>query len=71
MDAPDLQVACRPSPTHDGDVAFVHRVGYPDENLSHFESGDIHAYGVRGGTTSFRWPSASCVARRPPGRPGP
>lgn len=23
MDAPDLQVACRPSPTHDGDVAFV------------------------------------------------
>jgi hypothetical protein len=23
MDAPDLQVACRPSSTHDGDVAFV------------------------------------------------
>lgn len=23
MDAPDLQVACRPSPTHEGDVAFV------------------------------------------------
>lgn len=38
---------------NDGDVAFVHRVGYPEENLSHFESGDIHAYGVRGGTTSF------------------
>lgn len=37
----------------DGDVAFVHRVGYPEENLSHFESGDIFAYGVRGGTTSF------------------
>lgn len=23
MDAPDLQVACQPSSTHDGDVAFV------------------------------------------------
>jgi uncharacterized protein (DUF1501 family) len=32
----------------DGDVAVVQRVGYPQENLSHFTSQDIFSYGVRG-----------------------
>jgi uncharacterized protein (DUF1501 family) len=32
----------------DGDVAVVNRVGYPDENLSHFTSQDVFSYGVRG-----------------------
>lgn len=36
-----------------GDVAFVHRTGYPTENLSHFESQDIYGSAVRGGTASF------------------
>lgn len=31
-----------------GDVALVQRVGYPTPNLSHFESQDIFAHGVRG-----------------------
>jgi uncharacterized protein (DUF1501 family) len=30
-----------------GDVAVVNKVGYPDENLSHFESQDIFSYGAR------------------------
>jgi len=38
---------------NESSVAFVHRVGYPEENLSHFESQDIYGLGVRGGTTSF------------------
>ena len=33
-----------------GDVAIVNKVGYPDENLSHFESQDIYASAVRAGT---------------------
>lgn len=36
-----------------GDVAFVHKTGYPTENLSHFESQDIYGAGVRGGTAAF------------------
>jgi uncharacterized protein (DUF1501 family) len=32
----------------EGDVAVVNRVGYPQENLSHFTSQDIFSYGVRG-----------------------
>jgi uncharacterized protein (DUF1501 family) len=30
-----------------GDVAIIHRVGYPDDNLSHFTSEDIFSTGVR------------------------
>jgi uncharacterized protein (DUF1501 family) len=33
---------------NDGDVALVQKVGYPNENLSHFESQDIYAHAVRG-----------------------
>lgn len=32
----------------DGDVAIFRKVGYPNRNLSHFISQDIHSYGVRG-----------------------
>jgi uncharacterized protein (DUF1501 family) len=35
------------------DVAFVHRAGYPDENLSHFESMDIYGWAVRAGLAGF------------------
>lgn len=33
---------------NDGDVGFVHKVGYPIENLSHFESQDVFSRAVRG-----------------------
>ncbi len=36
-----------------GDVAIVNKVGYPIENLSHFESQDIYASAVRAGTAGF------------------
>ncbi len=32
----------------DGDVAVINLVGYPNQNLSHFTSGDIWSRGVRG-----------------------
>jgi uncharacterized protein (DUF1501 family) len=31
----------------EGDLHVVHKVGYPDPNLSHFTSADIYAFGVR------------------------
>jgi len=31
----------------DGDLAVVHKVGYPNANLSHFTSQDIYSYGIR------------------------
>ncbi len=35
---------------NESDVAIVENVGYPTENLSHFESADIYSYGLRNGT---------------------
>jgi uncharacterized protein (DUF1501 family) len=46
-----------------GEVALVHRVGYPVENLSHFESQDIYAYGVRNGFIPLGIPTSGWVAR--------
>lgn len=37
----------------DGSVAAVQRVGYPDENLSHFTSQDIFSLGVRDDAAAF------------------
>jgi uncharacterized protein (DUF1501 family) len=48
-----------------GDVALVQKVGYPEENLSHFESQDIHAFAVRNGFLSLPTPvpTSGWVAR--------
>jgi uncharacterized protein (DUF1501 family) len=46
-----------------GDVAIVNRVGYPDENLSHFESQDIFAWGVRDGFSQLAAPPSGWIAR--------
>ena len=46
-----------------GDVALVNRVGYPDENLSHFESQDIYAWGVRDGFDQSYLPPSGWIAR--------
>jgi len=47
----------------DGDVAIVHKVGYPSENLSHFESQDIYSYGVRGEFPTLGIPQSGWIAR--------
>lgn len=46
-----------------GDVAVVHRAGYPDENLSHFESQDIYSYGVRDGFPALHMLPSGWIAR--------
>lgn len=46
-----------------GDAACVQRVGYPTENLSHFESSDIYSYGVRNGFGGLRINKSGWVAR--------
>jgi uncharacterized protein (DUF1501 family) len=46
-----------------GDVALVNRVGYPDENLSHFESQDIYAWGIRDGFDQTFLQPSGWVAR--------
>lgn len=45
------------------DVALVQRVGYPQANLSHFESQDIFAYGVRGSFAPLGIEESGWVAR--------
>ncbi len=47
----------------EGDVAIVHKVGYPTENLSHFESQDIYSYGVRGEFPPLGIPQSGWIAR--------
>ncbi len=46
-----------------GDVAIVHKVGYPTENLSHFESQDIYSLGVRGEFPPLGIPQSGWIAR--------
>ncbi len=46
-----------------GDVALVQRVGYPSENLSHFESQDIYSYGVRNGFAGAGISQSGWIAR--------
>jgi uncharacterized protein (DUF1501 family) len=48
-----------------GDVAIVQKVGYPNENLSHFESQDIYSFAVRNGFLSLPTPvpTSGWVAR--------
>jgi uncharacterized protein (DUF1501 family) len=45
------------------DVALVQKVGYPTPNLSHFESQDIYAQGVRNGFGPLGIPESGWVAR--------
>jgi uncharacterized protein (DUF1501 family) len=47
----------------DGDVALVDRVGYPQANLSHFESMDIMSHGVRGSFHDIGVPESGWIAR--------
>ena len=46
-----------------GDVAFVQKVGYPQQNLSHFVSEDIWSYGARSGLSSLSGVAPGWVAR--------
>jgi uncharacterized protein (DUF1501 family) len=46
-----------------GNVAAVNRVGYPNANLSHFESEDIFSYGVRNGFNGLPVPISGWIAR--------
>lgn len=46
-----------------GDVAFVQKVGYPSQNLSHFVSEDIFSYGARSGLASLTGLAPGWVAR--------
>jgi uncharacterized protein (DUF1501 family) len=47
----------------DGDVAVVQRVGYPEENLSHFASQDVFSYAVRGSFGPLGMSPSGWVAR--------
>ncbi len=47
----------------EGKVAAVNRVGYPQENLSHFTSMDIFSYGVRNGFGALGIPQSGWAAR--------
>ena len=48
---------------NEGSVAAVQRVGYPDENLSHFTSQDIFSLGVRNNFGALGIPTSGWVAR--------
>jgi uncharacterized protein (DUF1501 family) len=47
----------------EGSVAAVQRVGYPNENLSHFTSQDIFSLGVRNAFAPLGIPASGWVAR--------
>jgi len=47
----------------EGKVAAVQKVGYPNENLSHFESMDIFSLGVRNGFEGLGLPRTGWIAR--------
>jgi uncharacterized protein (DUF1501 family) len=47
----------------EGSVAAVNRVGYPNENLSHFTSQDIFSLGVRNNFSALGIPLSGWVAR--------
>ncbi|MHC5012071.1 MAG: DUF1501 domain-containing protein [Planctomycetota bacterium] len=46
-----------------GDVAILHNMGYPIDNLSHFTSEDIYSLGVRGDFGSLGIPKSGWIAR--------
>ena len=46
-----------------GDALAVQRVGYPNANLSHFESQDIFSYGVRNGFSALGALPSGWIAR--------
>lgn len=46
-----------------GDVAFVQKIGYPSQNLSHFVSEDIWSYGARGGLSALTGLAPGWIAR--------
>jgi uncharacterized protein (DUF1501 family) len=46
-----------------GEVAFINKVGYPNQNLSHFVSEDIWSYGARNGLQSLAGMAPGWVAR--------
>ena len=46
-----------------GDAAFVNKVGYPSQNLSHFVSEDIWSYGARGGIAALTGFAPGWLAR--------
>jgi uncharacterized protein (DUF1501 family) len=48
---------------NEGSVAAVNRVGYPDENLSHFTSQDIFSLGVRNSFGPLGIPQSGWIAR--------
>lgn len=48
---------------NEGSAAIVTKVGYPQENLSHFTSMDIYSYGVRGSFPALGIPASGWIAR--------
>lgn len=48
---------------NEGSLAVVRAVGYPNENLSHFESEDIWSYGVRNGFSGLSTQPSGWIAR--------
>lgn len=46
-----------------GEVAIIQKVGYPNENLSHFVSEDIWSWGVRGGLPALAGIAPGWIAR--------
>lgn len=46
-----------------GQCAAIRKVGYPQENLSHFESTDIYGWGVRGGFGALPIDPSGWIAR--------
>lgn len=49
---------------HSGEIAIIQDVGYPDNNLSHFQSAEIWAGGSRKGISSGGWVSQVLQANR-------
>jgi uncharacterized protein (DUF1501 family) len=47
----------------EGSVAAVQKVGYPNENLSHFSSSDIYSFGVRGSFAPVGLEPSGWIAR--------
>lgn len=45
------------------ELAIIHKVGYPSENLSHFVSEDIWSWGVRGGLPALAGIAPGWIAR--------
>ncbi len=48
---------------NEGSAALIRKVGYPQENLSHFTSMDVYSYGVRGDFLPLGIPVSGWIAR--------